>query len=426
MGAALGVSVLLELLRAKLVWILAALLASTTVAWGQAGGAPQVRFEEDLYLQAMRALSEGRLSDARALAARMEMEQPQNAGAWLDLAVLQCGLGNAVQADRLIESIEKQFAPPAGILEVIAQLQARGCQVASPGEGWRLRLGWGSDTNANQGTSNSSFSIGRGSQQVDLILLPDYAPRGDHFKTVEGRYAWARATGDGSTYVQVQARLNDRESRFDQVGVDLGFERDWRAGAWEGQTGASVGLLHLGGQPYLRQASVQLAATVPVALPNGMKFGLEAQGAQVHYLASQDNDSRLLGLRGVLAYRQPGLDVSLAAGRSYDWQLGQRLGGDRQGQLLTLSAQARLWEPLWGGLSWSRQQWVGNEVYSAGLIDRAREQQTDVLRALLTWPLSERQQVLLELRHVRNAENISIFEYSGRSIQLGWQWQMGR
>jgi hypothetical protein len=42
---------------------------------------------------------------------------------------------------------------------------------------------------------------------------------------------------------------------------------------------------------------------------------------------------------------------------------------------------------------------------------------------VLSYPLAAHQSLNLEARAVRNAENISLFQYNSRQIQLNWQWQ---
>ena len=78
-----------------------------------------------------------------------------------------------------------------------------------------------------------------------------------------------------------------------------------------------------------------------------------------------------------------------------------------------------------GELGWLHQNWAGARSYSPGLIDVARRQHTQLLRAMVTVPLSKEQALFIEARQVRNRENISLFAYHSRSVQLGWQWQFG-
>ena len=39
-------------------------------------------------------------------------------------------------------------------------------------------------------------------------------------------------------------------------------------------------------------------------------------------------------------------------------------------------------------------------------------------------PVAARQALRLELRHVRNDENVSLFTYQSSQVQLSWEWQL--
>jgi hypothetical protein len=53
-----------------------------------------------------------------------------------------------------------------------------------------------------------------------------------------------------------------------------------------------------------------------------------------------------------------------------------------------------------------------------------RDQVTHVWRGSLSYPLSPRQSLLLDARIVHNNENIKLFQYTDRQLQLSWQWQL--
>jgi hypothetical protein len=75
-----------------------------------------------------------------------------------------------------------------------------------------------------------------------------------------------------------------------------------------------------------------------------------------------------------------------------------------------------------GELGYTHQGWNSVEAYAPGLIDVARRQRTQVTRAALSWTLDRNSSLQLEGRWIRNGENISIFQYNNRLLQLAWQW----
>ena len=46
-----------------------------------------------------------------------------------------------------------------------------------------------------------------------------------------------------------------------------------------------------------------------------------------------------------------------------------------------------------------------------------------MLRLGLSYALGRTQSLQLEARQIRNRENIAIFQYNDRQLQLTWQWQ---
>jgi hypothetical protein len=76
-----------------------------------------------------------------------------------------------------------------------------------------------------------------------------------------------------------------------------------------------------------------------------------------------------------------------------------------------------------GELGYTHQSWRSSSAYSPGLIEQTRAQETQTLRSTFVYPINQRQSIQLEARLVRNRENISIFQYNNRQLQLSWQWQ---
>lgn len=409
--------------RALGVLALACALGGPLPALADAGATPP-----DLFLEAMQALSEGRLDDAHATVSRLQAQPPENAGAWLDLAVLQCSLGNAAEADRLLADIASRFSPPADILDLMAQQRAQGCAVqqAAAQDYARVRMGRGVDSNANQGASSLNFSVGSGSQQLDLMLLPQYAPRGDQFTWLEAELGRQLTPGGGSGFLNLQARRNDVEAANNLVALNLGLEQTGQAGGWDWRGAASAGLVQLGSALYQQQGQLQMLASRALGARQESSLTLLGNWTLLHYPAQAQPDAHVWQLRSLLAHRWGDARLQASGGYAYDQPLGQRPGGGRRGWGASAGVDMPLWNTVMVGAHWSRQNWSGQAVYSPGLIDRAREQRTDVLRATLTLPLAAGQSVQLEWREVRNHENISIFQYASRVLQLSWQWQLGK
>ena len=80
--------------------LLALLLVTGAPAYAQTSPA-----QKDLYLDAIQSITRGQRQDASRTLRYMVQQEPEHAGAWLDLAILQCKLGYAQEAERLFAEI---------------------------------------------------------------------------------------------------------------------------------------------------------------------------------------------------------------------------------------------------------------------------------------------------------------------------------
>ena len=380
----------------------------------------------DYYQEAMQALSEGRIDDARSALAILIANEPDSPGGWLDLATLRCSVGDAAEAERLFQEIELRFAPPPAIVEIIDQQRASGCT------GPRLQaraqssvvLGRGYDSNANQGVSNPNFSIGSGSNRVDLVVLPAYLPIGDHYWALSANSAvdlpyWEDTTG----LLQIQTRNYDVLSQVDSASLLAGVEHAWRSGGWIVRGGVSGSITTLGGNDYLNLGQVQVQAQPPLNLPAGWHYLLATGWSSLSYPSYPEYDGNIFEARNSLRFFTEDGVWQANAGLLFDKQVHQRPGGDRQGYFASLDRRFRLPRGVIAELGWQYQKWQSSEPYSPGLIDVCRKQETQVLRASMTLPLTSNQSILAEYQYTNNRENISLFEYKGQVLQINWQYR---
>jgi hypothetical protein len=377
---------------------------------------------EELYLEALRALAADQPERANALLLRFVKDEPLHAGAWLDLAFTECTLGHADDAERLFREIEARFKPPPGIMELIQQHRLRGCnQKPSWRPLWAVSLGRGYDNNVNQGASSSLFTTGSGSDSTQWELSPDFLPKADHQSTASFDYMQQTDEAGSLALVQLRLRQNDHVHEQDTGSLLLGYERPWEWGRWHGYGTVAVSLLQLEHQLYQRQEQVQLRATPPVALPEALQWSLLASMSHVRYPTRTKFDANIVEL-GTNLYWRGARQVSFSLSGMADQGQNGRLGGDRHGWYSALQLNQPLGASLRGDLGWSRQVWRSSEAYAPGQIDVVRHQDTRQLRAALQLTVAPHHSVQLEWRATRNQENISLFQYNSRSIQLNWRW----
>jgi hypothetical protein len=385
--------------------------------------APAPAPNEDLYLHALQSIAEGRRNDASRELKRLIENEPKHAGAWIDLAMTQCALGHADEAERIFATIETRFQPNAEILRLIAEAREEGCNHWQASSNWLVAAGRGVDQNVNQGARTATWVIDAPGGQIEHELTADFRPQRDQYTVLSGEYTREVSPNGSIGFAQFLTRHNDRLHQYDTDSAFAGLETPWRFGRWAMRTTASAGLVTLGGKLYQRQAQLQARVTVPLPLPQGLQLNVVASGAYNDFLTLTNFNSNVWELRSQLAMRRGASYANASIGYLQDHALAQRPGGDRQGWFGNLLWRRQIAGPLVGELAYTHQTWNSKSAYLPGLIEQVRTQSTGVLRASVAYALSKHQTLQLEGRLVRNRENISIFEYNNSQLQLSWQWQ---
>lgn len=370
----------------------------------------------------MLAITEGRISDAQAKLGILVAKEPRHAGAWLDLAMLYCSAGNADEAEKLFAEIESRFTPPPPIVEVITKQRQLGC--TSPRTAFRgtIRLSRGVESNVNQGALNPNFSIGSGIQQVQLVLLPEYQAQSDQLTQFAAEIGHDFSVNGLTGLLQLQSRNYEHLSAYNTSSVFASLAQPLQFERWLLQTTGSVGWVTLDQNMYSRQQQLQLALQTPLGLPEYYRWGLSWIWGKVNYPSLTGFDSKWRELRTALSYNKGRASWQMATGIMDDQQTGPRPGGNRVGSRVTLEGQFDLDGLMLLQAGWQMQKWQGAARYFPGLIDVQRSQHTAALRLAVVLPIGNQQALTIEYKDIRNAENISIFEYRNQGLQFSWQW----
>lgn len=376
-----------------------------------------------LYENALQAIADGRKDDASRTLMRVIEKESLHAGAYLEVALIQCSLGHSDEAERLFAIVETRFDPPRPILELIAEARETGCDTWEAARSTVASLTRGLDMNVNQGARNPSYIIERDGGQIELPLQADFLPQHDQYTAFNLEHVRDLTPNGISGFFQFAGRRNDNLRRYDSASLYAGIDSPYRFGAWPVRASAIVGATALGGKYYQRQLQLQARVGLPLPLPPRMQLNATGGVSRSQYLTLSNFDSTLLELTGQLSYRGDTVYASASHAWMTDRARRERPGGNRHGYASTLLARRPLWGPLSGELSFSYQSWKSGEAYAPGLINTVRDQNTRVGRAALSYAIGRNQALRLETRFVRNSENISIFQYDNRQIQLSWQWQ---
>jgi tetratricopeptide (TPR) repeat protein len=383
----------------------------------------------DLYEQALQSISEGRNTDAGLALSRAIEREPLHAGAWLDLALLQCALGRAAEAEQLFKAIEQRFAPPPGIVELIARARAQGCAKKSQAHSQATMVfGRGIDQNVNQGASNPNYTVVNEGKPTELLLTEEFLPKHDGYNVLAAEYRRALTPNGTVGFVQVQARRNDSLHRYDNSALTLGADSAWRFGRWTAGAGIAASAVHFDGALFQRQLQVQGRVSTPLNFsltqPLKPQLNLSASLTRSRYPTLDNFDATIAELRSQLGISHGSASTSASAALQSDQASGLRPGGDRRGWLLSLQSRMAIGGPLTGELGISQQAWHGATPYAPelDLVNVVRRQRLRVMRAGLTYALDRNNSLVLEARVIHNNENISIFQYNNRVLQLAWQW----
>lgn len=375
-----------------------------------------------LYREALQSIAEGRQNEAADALQRVIDQEPLHAGAWLDLALIQCGLGHTAEAERLFVIIEQRFDPPGGIRQLITDARQHGCNSWTAQSQYSFSLGRGIDQNVNQGSRASYGSLLSGSE-TQFDLAPEFRPRHDQFSVLSADYLRDLSSSGSFVYAQFQSRRNDHLHQYDSDSLFTGAEFPWRWRNWSVKANAMLGFITLGGQYYQRQYQGQIRIGPPQVLPFSVQFNLLGSLTRVEYMTLTNFDATTGELRAQLSRRSESGVLTANLGILDDRAAGARPGGNRHGLSSSLQWRQRLPLGLTTDLGYSWQSWQSASPYAPGVIDVVRQQYNHTLRAAISYPLSKQTSLLLEARAVKNQENVPIFQYNGRLLQLSWQWQ---
>jgi hypothetical protein len=381
----------------------------------------------DQYLQALKAMNEKRHIDARNLLEKLVDSEPQHAGALLDLAIMQCSLGNKPEAERLFGLMITRFSPPPAILEIINLHRASGCVQKTPEMTVNFSLEKGYDTNANQGASNSIFTFGDINNPVSLQLLPEYLPKPDHYSSAI--LDLSKDISDNKTiYFQLRGKHYDVLSNFNSIGLAAGIEDQFSIKDWSIHPSASVNFLTLNQTLYQKQATGRLKFDIPAQPGAAVKFNVIAALSRLLYPSVKNYNGTNLDLRFIATRQATNYFANFSAALTQDVGNDQRLGGDRKGW--SLGAFLRNGVPFtmlarqpYTEFGWQHQRWQSEKAYLSGLIDTKKYQKNTIYRAALGFPIDQESSIQLEYRRIINHETISFLSFDSRQVQLSWQWQ---
>jgi hypothetical protein len=154
--------------------------------------------------------------------------EPNNAGAWLDLALLYCEDGAIAQAEQTFRALESNFPLPEAIRQMIAYQRAQGCRapIAKPTSALSLaaQFSAGYSSNVNAAPSTSIIRFGPLSSISFLELSSESQPKEDGFINLG-----FQASGHAGLFAKdqwltsIDSRRHNSRSAFDTTHLLVGY-----------------------------------------------------------------------------------------------------------------------------------------------------------------------------------------------------------
>lgn len=375
-------------------------------------------------LLGMLALKNGAHALAAAAFERVVLIDPENAGAWLDLAIANAELGEDNSALDYFDYIENQFAPPAAMLSLINGLRSdikRRTQL----RGWRFTLQSmaGFDTNANGGLQDSMIFLTLGEQRLRLSLDPEFQARGDSFVQLGGSARFLAAQ-NGAYQMEFAASARQRtylhEPDFSTLDVNASLGLHRRIGDGNASIWVHTSALTLGGERFMNSARTALQFEQPLGdCYGGVSGELEAR----RYVKSATLNGDLTWAQSALACRWKLLNKTLQtimiARIGNDLPNAVRAGGQ------TLRSELLLQLALPGDdgsrteLTWQMARARDREGYSALLENNAVRCMTrHLLRLSWSRPMAGATELVLAAENNRVLSNLPLFEQSGSTVSI--------
>jgi hypothetical protein len=375
------------------------------------------------------ALKAGNHAVAVSALERVVLMQPDNAGAWLDLAIASAAAGHGASAGAYFDYVEEQFAPPPALRALIVRYRARLAAPAAPASPWRsyAEALAGVDTNANSGLRSSSIPLTFGAERVEFLLDPTFQARSDRFAQVGAGTRYTQRFGDNTAELAIGARTRTyvREDKFSTINLNAsgGLRRPTPFG--EASAWLNLDRLWLGGSALLNSVRTVVQIERPIRSCR-LGVGLESESRRYQALSYLNSD---------IIWGQAGL--------ACDWRLGQqpvqtillgRVGNDRPtgdrpgGKTRQQELIAQIAVPFASGvrseLSIALASARDTLGYSSLLEQNAtRRLDRRNIRLQLAFPLRGATDFLLTTEDNRFDSNLDLFRQSGKSVSVGIRQQ---
>ncbi len=357
---------------------------------------------------------------------RLVLQQPQNAGAWLDLAIASARLGDVAGALQALDHLGSHFDPPPLIRQIMDDLRRRLARPPAPAFRLRASLFAGRDSNANSGFSAGTLTLTPGGAPVELPLDPAYRARADNLFMATLDVAGTRelAQGQWEWRAALAERRYAHESAFDtrEGALGAGYLRRYNTGTLH-LTG-EWRRLEMGGAPLIDVPRLRLGYDSAWGW-RGCSPGIAGEAELRRYASIGRYDGDIAWAEANLRCPLAGGELAGALRLGFDnARAGDRPGGDTRHAELALVWQRVLPEGREATLAAFAGSSRDAQGYSPLLDNDARRRINRLsLRGELSWPLAGAWRGVLIGEASRQSSNLPLFELDRSLLLFGVRYQ---
>ncbi len=371
--------------------------------------------DELLYDEALAAADSGELARARAMLEALVRRQPLHTKAWIDLALLDCRLGDRERGRGILQRIVLEFDPPTAIRELIARIANQPCGAATLPR-WRAGLSVGRDSNVNLGSYLDRTTLVSDAGVVEVLLAEGMQPRADSFTEVRLEGNWHDVPGQPRASLAQRQYAN--ESAYDTTELALEGGHTWLGERADAIVRARWTHSRLDNQHFLDALTLH-AWMAGKAVWQGTHPVAEARATYHRFAHHSAFNSWVWEARMGMAARHGAFFARATALVSLDQALGQRPGDHRMGYGAELAGEWQVSRRLnVSGLLWM-QRIRDDTPYFDPLFPLRREQALLQGRLDLSVPLRDDLVWNMSWSGRRSKNNLNFLDYDAYTIQTG-------
>lgn len=395
---------------------------------------------EQIYLEAIKEIENNNLQSAEILLTKVIQLDANHAGAKLDLAILNCKLGNEFQTELLLKELEHKYLPNQNIKNIIQKIRGYSCKNNDTENKkntnnniqnifW-VKLAIGYDSNINQGTSNPLFEASDGSQTIAFILSDNYIKHGGTSFNLNVGFMHKISDNNDKIFVKLNTKNHNHYTYFNTTSgqilyqipnIYLGENKQTKI-----TSNIAYNVINLDAKPYLSQQKFSISLLPFLNNNNNANNNFQSvfsfNATRSDYRNIKAYNARIYELKTDLKYYQKNYFTTLSAGILLDKEENTRPGGNKKGFFIASNHKYSFNDKWLFEVFAHYQKWHSSRIYLANFIPKKRYQKIYAYGITTDYKINKHNSIGVEFMNIYNQENISLFEYKNKSLQLYWQY----